>query len=91
MAMEYPSLADGCAHRDIPSMLTRDIYNSPMADYIPPPSPSFGEVETSLIHKDNFRWNRTAFNLKDSLQNTSKHKRVYHYPEAQFKRAQMAA
>jgi len=41
-----------------------------MANHVPPPAPSFGQVETSLIHKDNFMGNRPALNLKDSLQNT---------------------
>ena len=63
MEVEYPLLADGRAHSDVPSSLARDIHNSPMANYVPPPSPSFGQVKSSLINKDNLMGNRPAFNL----------------------------
>lgn len=84
MAVEYPSLADGCAHSDIPPTLTRDIYNSPMANYVPPPFPSFGQVKTCLIHKDHFMGNRPSFNLKDSL--NIFHTLVFHSVRVSFER-----
>lgn len=90
MVVKYPSLADGCAYSDVPELLARyHSHNSPMANYIPPPSPSFGQVKSSLINKDNLIGYRPAFDLRFSAKHM-KHSRVNDYPETQFKRAQMA-
>lgn len=42
MVMEDALLANGCAHGDIPSTLSRDIHNGTVANNVLSPSPSFG-------------------------------------------------
>ncbi len=35
---------------DISPMLPRDIYNSPLSNYVTAPTPGFGQIEACLIH-----------------------------------------
>lgn len=83
--MEYPSSADGRVHSDIPSLLARDIHNSPTDSYVPPPSPSFGQPhQQRSSHRQEAGLQPQRFSTKHM-----RHSRVNDYPETQFKRAQM--
>lgn len=51
--MMQDSLDTNCSTQgDISPTLPRDIYNSPLSNYVTAPTPGFGQIEACLIHVD---------------------------------------
>lgn len=62
MAVEDPSVTFG----HIATSLA--IYNGPVDNYVPPPSPSFGKNESHFITTDKLMMSVPSINFKDFLQ-----------------------
>ncbi len=68
MVLYGPRMADGNTYVHILASLARDIHNGPMANYVHPPSPPFGEMKSCLINKGEFMRSVSGISIRDSLQ-----------------------
>ncbi len=52
---------------DISPMRPRDIYNSPLSNYVTAPAPGFGQIEACLIHIDKLMLQFAGIKIQNCL------------------------
>lgn len=71
MVVDDSMVIYGCAHGDISSPLTWDVDNGTLTNNIPPPTPSFHQIESCFINIDELVQFRCCIQLQNTLKQTT--------------------